>query len=373
MRDTELLVIGDSHTNFWNGTGHPDGDDSIQGVRSQTIPGALAYSLIKEHSQTDARALTLGTVYAAVAEGFQGWIMLNFGANDCNGWIWRQLPRISFEESVRAVVERYVQFINEVRAIYPKIAVFAPPATTKSPLFLGDVGTEPERNLAILVFTSMLEQRVGPLRIPVISMARAMLTPAGKSRGDLFWDCNHSSQAMMPYALKLVNETLGLNLRRHDDPVRPQEYRVRTFASVDTCDLFEKNWLRFVLPEGAQYISDIAVWPDTFAELGQIEVVTSLDRHTYKIQSYDFHDDANTCRLPRYLPVGQHARNILLSSPVRAIDQTDVEIYKYASPISELLNYSSDALFALHDRVMQQTPIPVISGETHVAATFARR
>ena len=364
MRDTQLLVIGDSHTNFWNGTGNPEGYDTLPGIRSHTIHGALAYSLLKENSLTNARNLTLGSVYAAVAEGFSGWILLNFGANDCNGWIWRQVPRLRLETAIRGVVERYAAFIAEVREIYPKVAIFGPPACTKSPLFLGDVGTEPERNLAILVYTSMLKERLEPLGIPVMSMARAMMSPDGRARGELFWDCNHASQAMMPYALKLVNDTLGLNLVLHDDLLRMQEYRVRTFEGIDYCEQFDRRWLRFVIPEGAQYISDIAIWPKTFAELACVDIVTSLDRRSYELTSFNFVDGFEAPTQLRYLPVNRHARNILVASPIRDILEEELEVYKVGSHISQLAAYSSESLFALHDRIMQQTLVSVIAEET---------
>ncbi len=362
MHDTQLFVIGDSQTNFWNGTGHQDGHDEIPGIRSHSIAGALAYSLVKDTSITDARLLAMASVCTAASEDFRGWIMFNFGANDCNGWIWRHVPRLGIEEAVRVVVDRYISFIYEMREIYPKIAIFGPPASTKSPYFLGDVGTEPERNLLILLFTSMLKARLAADNIPVISIARTMIAPDGTSREDLYWDSNHASQAMMPYALQLVNQALGLQLTL-PNIVPINEYRIRNFEAVEIHEAFDKTWLRFVIPQGSQYISEIGLYADTFAELEQVEIATSLDRRTYIASSYNFSDHQATARQRIYLPIGRYARNVLVHSPVRPIEANDVELFKYGSPISEFPNYCRESLFALHDQILQRSNLPVIAEE----------
>ena len=360
MRGVKLFVIGDSHTNFWNGTGDHETPDQIPGIRTLTIPGATAYSLLSETSFSQARTITLSAVKQAVAHEFDGWLMLNFGANDCNAWIWRQVPRVTLQESVSLVVDRYIRFIHEIRAIYPKVAVFAPPATTKT----RDVGTEAERNLAILLFTSMAKTRLSAFDVPVMSMARAMIAPDGSSLPHLYRDDKlHALQMLLPYALHLVNTALGLKLSMMDDPLCMKESRIHDFADVDHCDIFDRHWIRYTLREGAQYISEIAAWPQTFQELGGIDVAITLDSANYKL--FPIACPANDAPPAQkcYMPIGHHAREVLFSSHVRKIEDGEIEIYQYGSQISQFYPYSREVLFALHDHIMQAEPVRSICEE----------
>ncbi len=363
MQGIELFVVGDSHTNFWNGSGNQGASDCIPGVRSLTIPGATAYSLLSETSVTQARIVALQAIRDAVAQGLRGWLMLSFGANDCNGWIWRQVPRLTLGDAISEVVDRYITFINEVREIYPKVAIFGPPATTDSPLHLANVGTEAERNAAVLIFTGMLIERLWPLAIPVVSMAEAMIGRDGHADTHLYCDDKwHPAQIMMPYALQLTNAALGLHLKIADDPLVMKESRIRNFSAVDPCEMFDMQWLRFMLPEGGQYIAEIGIWPDTFRSLQRIDIATSLDM-TYEMRSWHFSEDGSPATQKRYFRLDLYARHLLFASPARLITEHDIEIYKCGSQISNYIPYFRESLFAIRDSVLQQSRyIPTIKG-----------
>ena len=356
MRDFDLYVIGDSHTNFWNGSGDQDLPDTLPGVRSQAIPGATAYSLLSETSKTQGRNITLHAVRQAIDQGFTGWVMLNFGANDCNAWIWRQVPRLSLKDSIRVVVERYACFIREVRALYPKVAVFGPPAATKN----DDTGTEVERNLAVIVFTAMLKERLLPEEIPVISMAEAMIAPDGTSVAHLYRDDKlHATQLLMPYALQLVNDALGIRVGIADDPLRMTNSRIRHFAAVEHCELMGRKWLRFSLRGGTQYIEEIGLWQQTFEQLGPIEFSLSPDRTNYTYYTLSDPSPSEAATKKRYIKVAQHASELLFSSPVRDLSAREIEIYAHSSQIAKFSRYSRDALFAIRDQILQVAPVRI--------------
>jgi hypothetical protein len=347
MRDIDLFVIGDSHASFWNGTGDEGMPDSIPGIRTLGIGGATAYSLVKETSRSQARPKAFAGIREALAAGFSGWILLYFGANDCNAWTWRQVPRLSLQQSVCETVDRYTAFIQEVRALHPKVAVFGPPAAT----LISDMGSQAERNLAVLLFTSMLEGRLKPSGVPVLSMARIMIDFDGNSMATMYRkDAMHVMQVLLPYALQIVNSRLGLRVGGKD-PLFMQESRIEHFQSIDYCDMFDRTWLRYTLPGGSHYLKSVAIWPDTFAELGKLDFGFTINSLEYQGCGATF-DPSRAPTEKQFIPLGYHAREVLIASSERKSEPGDVEFYQYGSHIARHRSYFRDVLFALHDRIM---------------------
>ena len=124
---TKLLVIGDSHAKFWKGHDNLLGEDLLPGVRTREIPGGLAYTLTKEHSTVGARQISLHTIREAIAQGFDGWLLLSFGEIDMRAHAMYHAMyhaiSIGVVESVRSIVTQYIAFIHEVRTLHSKVAV----------------------------------------------------------------------------------------------------------------------------------------------------------------------------------------------------------------------------------------------------------
>lgn len=349
MRGVELFVIGDSCTRFWNGSGNDGVPDSVPGVRTLCIPGATAYSLLSETSRTQARTLVLSGVRQAIIEEFSGWLMLYFGSNDCNAWIWRQVPRITLAEAVRDVVDRYVRFLHEVREIYPTIAVFAPPAATK----IRNIGTEVERNLAVLLFESMLHDRLDPHGIPVISMARAMIAPDGATISSFYCeDLLHPRQSLFPYAAQLVNAALGLKITVLDNPLNMREMRIERFCAITPSEGAHRPGLHWHIADGVKYVTELGIWPQTFRALGPLEIVFRLAGGDERYVHLSPPDDTWPLAKKYYVPLGYHAREIIIRPERRLITPNDVAFYAYSSQMSAYQEYSVASLFALHDQLL---------------------
>jgi hypothetical protein len=349
MRDVKLFVIGDSHADFWKGSDQQNVYDRIPGIRTLRIHAATAYALLNDQSRSQARTIALNGAREAARDGFQGWIMLNFGANDCGTWIWRHVPRLTLLESVGIVVERYIQFIHEMRTIYPKIAVFAPHAAAKNP----DMGTETERNLAVLLFGSLTKERLRAYNIPVISITRAMIDSDGRSIPHLFQaDRIHQTQALMPLALHRVNQVLGLHLGS-DDPLFMEGSCIEEFLSIDYCELFDRHWIRYRLMHGSEYIKELLITSEILAELGALDITVSTDSLHFTGLPTGVPNPSLAHLGRQSIPIDCHAREILISSQARAIKAHEIVMYRYSSHPSRHIPYSREVLFALHDDLMQ--------------------
>lgn len=377
--DTQLLVIGDSHAHFWNGTGDRYGIDRIPGIRSVGIPGALAYNLVEETSTTQSRQLATHVLYSNINEGFTGWVMLSFGTVDCETFVWRNAQVLGLKEAIRLIIERYVKFILQVKALYPKVVVWGPVTTRKSLAHDSAVGTEVERNLAILVFTEMLRDHLIPHGIPVLTMAEDLLDVDGRTRTDLFLsDNSHISQKMMPQALRLVNTALGTNLYQGETPVAYSEQIVTKFESVGYVVECERDCLQFVLSEGAQFVTDVGILPAAFSEIHKICITTTSDRG-FEFEEIGCDGSRYGAKERYYLPVHRIARKILIWGEMRRLVESEIEIYVRATQIHRSAGIDRRALLALRDEVIasrdpiasSQHAVPVLTEVVFNAAALA--
>jgi lysophospholipase L1-like esterase len=359
MQDTQLLVIGDSHADFWNGTSHCLGADTIPGVRSHAIHGALAYNLVEENSTTDSGPLAWGSILSAVAEGFQGWIMLSFGTIDCEVHIWRHAAHVGIVAAVQHTVDRYVEFIAQVKHLHARVAVWAPNAARITIASEPIVGTEAERNLTISLFTKLLKDRLSDIRVPVLSIHEAFVDEEGKTKTDLYWDYTHASQALMPHALRLVNRVLGLQLQQNEYGFPFKEMQVKIFSKVDFVEIQKKRWLMFVIPEGAQFISDITISHTKFSQANTLTVLTSMTEDYLVEQmigsAHTISNNSRSVKEVAVLSIQRHARVILVHGTFVPIAPDDLKIYIRASEIMQLATngkpYSRESIRAVVEEI----------------------
>ncbi|MEO5353509.1 MAG: hypothetical protein H7835_09915 [Magnetococcus sp. XQGC-1] len=171
----------------------------------------MAWSLIKEETLTRAREKTLSITQTALSNGFRGWILLSYGEIDLRCHIMKSAVKIGLTNAVSACVDRYIAFIHELKKLYEQVAIWGPAGSTSldSTTELPVVGTELERNYATILFTEMLRQRSG---VPVISVLYSTLLENGHTNTHLTGDKVHISHILMPYAIDLVYQQLGVRI-----------------------------------------------------------------------------------------------------------------------------------------------------------------
>lgn len=339
--DTQLLVIGDSHATFWNGTGDSLATPVIPGIRSVTIPGALAWDLLDETSSSNARRFALGAVATAMREGFDGHIMLSFGSGDCDTSIWREVHQFGLQEAVKRCVDRYVAFILTVRSLHNKVAIWGPIAAVKADVDDGVVGSEAERNLAILVFTAMLEERLTEHEVPVVSMAEKLL------------DAPMSPQKMMSYALRVVNTALRLQLgERTGSPLKLDEHLVREFADARYIELFDKTWLQLVVPEGAQFFTDLSISREVFSAVGNVGVATTWDGKNFEYEEITQQNSVPGADGRHIVHIQRHARKLFIYGQMRTLAASEINLYIRGTQLQQSESFDRATLLALRDRIV---------------------
>ena len=357
--ETQLLVIGDSHANFWNGTGDWHGDNTITGIVATAIPGALAYNLVAQASTTNSRQKVFQTLHAAHENGFRGWLMLGFGTVDCETFIWQHANSLGFEGAVAVVIERYVSFILEVRQLHPQIVIWGPIASKKATVHDIVVGNQVERNLAILVFTAMLKVRLAGHGIQVLSMAEEMLERNGHTREDVFLhDMSHASQILMPYALQIVNHALSLNLRKRELPVTFTEQKLTAFEDTSYIHKFECMWLQVVLTEGAQMVTEVCLPRTIFSQVMRVRIATSIDNKTFEFNEATCSGKVNGPKEMHSIPVGRHARKVLIYAEMRPLTSEEISIYVRASDMHSAPEYNYKSLLSLRDQIVPELAKP---------------
>ena len=157
----KIHVIGDSHAIRFI-------DPSF---KCYYLPGAIAYNMISDSSNTQSRAKAF-----EVLKGLKKSdpIMFSFGGIDCQTHLYKHVTNIdTIHVVVKRCVYRYISFIKEVQEKgYKNIIVFGPPAT--SPRWTEKektvVGTQIQRNYAVLLFTEYLSEQCKKIKVPVISI-----------------------------------------------------------------------------------------------------------------------------------------------------------------------------------------------------------
>jgi hypothetical protein len=286
LLDAQLIVVGDSHSHLFSGYDfNPNGMRFAPHIRTQPVGPALAWTLMSENSTVDGRNKTLATFRGARDFGYTGWLMLSFGAIDLNCHIMERAVKSAMIVAVRDLVTRYVTFIDEVRKIYPKVAVWGPPpALSEGAMELYEnyygqntvLGSEIDRNYAILLFNNFLNQALTPRGVPFLSVAETFMHENGRTNHAFFIDNNHFNVRTMPFILDLVEERLSLSFER------PAEYK--NLAPVELARIthlfhtapLQSDYIRFTFPSH-RFVTDIAFEAPRACHLDVLEVSTARE------------------------------------------------------------------------------------------------
>ncbi len=346
MNAIQLLVMGDSHVTFWTG--------SQRGLGRQALPGVATIQI--------PEPFDIPAISAAVPSEYHGWLLLHFGAINYANEIWQRAQTMSLSEAVHGVVERTVESLRSIQARHPQVAVWAPPASNPAKSSDIVIGTPIERNLAIVTFISMLRNALTELGIPLLSLTETMIAPDGTTLADSFEDGVHLSQALLPQALQLIKNSLGLSLSL-EPSLALSEQRLSNFETVERVAKFGLEWTQIVLPGPAVYVSEALILNDVFATLKRITFASTMDDDNYPSCTLEFRGPVGGPKNVTALPIHNHAKKLLFWAEGGWVNAEDLSIYIKVSPLHGNSGYNRDSIFALRDLLAPPTQIPVLSGE----------
>lgn len=184
-------------------------------------------------------------------------------------------------------------------------------------------------------------------------MARAMIAPDGTTFSSFNTeDLLHPRQSLFPYAAQLVNETLGLKITELDDPLNMREARIERFRAITPSEGPHRPGLRWEFAEGVKYVTELGIWPQTFRALGPLEITLRLAVGEERYVHLSPPDNAWPLTKKCYVPLGYHAREVIIRADRRLIASRDVAFYAYRSEMSAYQEYSRASLCALHDQLL---------------------
>ncbi len=313
MKDAVLIVAGDSHTGVWTAVGEQA--EPLPGVVSHNVweGGALAWSLATENGASQVRERTLQIVREAADGDFQGWILLSFGEVDLRCHILKHAAQIGLHQAVKRCVDRYLRFIDEAKAVYGRLGIWAPIASGSSgPAFNADYptqGTEIDRNFATMLFTGLLRKGLEGKGVPVLSVLDLMILDNGKTDGGYLRDGCHLSQAIVPYLVELADKHLGLSLR----PGFP-ESDITRLAEVRHVENAGRRWVFFsfeaVIPLASYRIGG----PVLYDAEGPLLALTSNDQQSFTPVGTPQAASIGAGQIGSF-DIGASARHLLVAAP----------------------------------------------------------
>lgn len=366
MCNAKLLVVGDSHSLFWKG--HDEvrgGSDNIPGVITCEIEAALAWTLVKEGSTKRGRERSLEYIQSAVEQGFHGCILLSFGEIDMRAHVMKQALSIGIVSAVRDITDRYVNFIDELRAFKLRLAVWAPIASP--PYEIGSdftshwptIGTEVERNFATVLFTNLLKKRLHPRNIPVLSLIHQLLHEDGTTIRGFLHDGIHLSQVLMPSAIDLVKKDIGLDLIVESSPLDLQETIVIDYCRKSELYTNGCNWVTLELLD-TMLVKTVSISLDPQIPIRHLNIRTSLDGVLYTNHTFE---------APTGLQAGPIltaqlnllARFVWVASPEHALRVQDLQMTVMATRLStghKGNGCSREMIFAMGEAIAALDPLP---------------
>ena len=331
-----LFVVGDRHAMFWQGATVP-------------IAGIETYQVSETYELQD--------IVSAIPPGYAGWLLLSFSLADYAEEILRDAHESTIEAGVALAVERYADFVLHVKSRHPKLAVWGPLAAQKQTENLAGVGNVLERNLVILLFTSMLRTCLAAYAIPVLSIAEEMIAPDGSSLHEYLEDDGFLSQAALPSALRIVGSDLGLHFSTGTQSFSLRERRVDVFEHVGYTTKNNWQWLQMTLPGAACFITKVFITQSALSKLHTVTIGTSVDKEKFIYTSRTLANAERTDKYACTLPVEAYAKTVIFSAVAGSVNKKDLDVFAKMSPLSSVKSYSKVSLFSLRDDLLQRCEI----------------
>ncbi len=226
LRDNTVLVVGDSHVNFFSGNEYLSfsraaGDINICPVVNGYpfsvfhFGQCLAYTARNHDSTTGFRRKLdfLLNNYARKSDV----ILVSLGEIDIRAHVYKEAKKQgrSAEDIIDDILASYMAFLCELKEKVSKVAVWGPIATPKDIAFEQNdyphYGTEIERNKATRYFNDSLRKSCGEEGIYFFSIFNDMITDDYRTKEQyLSPDYFHLGQAAMVIAESQLREMAGL-------------------------------------------------------------------------------------------------------------------------------------------------------------------
>ncbi len=210
-----MLVIGDSHSQFWSGQNALNAGDLISGVSTVHVGAALAYTLMRDGKIHRAADRVIPVLNSAEHSGvFPCYLMFSFGEIDIRAHIIKRAAQDnrSVAEVVEGVVQNYVAFLREMRRYGQPILAWGPPATQVGGARFNaaqpTIGTESERNGTTALFNARMRE-LGDGLFTYVSVLDQTLLMDGKTNRAFLYDGTHLGQMAMPIALAALERETG--------------------------------------------------------------------------------------------------------------------------------------------------------------------
>lgn len=203
-----IHCIGDSHVSVFGGIdiiseGFPSSFDKLSEFKTYRVGPVLAYNMITEGHKG---RLDFFGILQHIKKG--SWVLLSFGEIDCRAHLMKQKEKqnLSIEDVVKNCVNRYFQFVLEVKRLGYNVIVYAVPPTSNHDVFedleeqemFPHYGSFVERNYATKYFNNLLNTKCIENNVLFLSIFNLLLSEEGKTNESFFCDCIHLSYKTLP-------------------------------------------------------------------------------------------------------------------------------------------------------------------------------
>ena len=283
MKDVKLLAIGDSSTCFFSGplpyggtAEYPgiadvdrfklmNGFDTVPGVATRWIGPMRVGNLFQENTEGMGRETFLSTLRQALDAGFTGWVLLCGGhldlANECPF----QIKKLGMLEAHQDLIRRYMLFVQELKAIYPRIALWSPPVAPRS------FHVWPDNMIVSTGLFTRLLLDAAPADVPVFTVFDLTVDEKGESIPDVFYvDRLHLSPNFLPLVMRMIGQRLNIEIGGGETGMLVDR-DVSSEFTLEQVEVSGKRWLMGAT-ESIHHIKRIVLQGPLHYETGEFAV-----------------------------------------------------------------------------------------------------